>query len=73
MKNSRRNFMWSSLAVSTLSLTRWGWAAGVNGSGIPGSPEMIELGEKWKALNASDAKQRGREIDEPKRKDRHEP
>jgi alpha-L-fucosidase len=61
MKNSRRNFMWSSLAVSTLSITRWGWAAGVNGSGIAGSPEMIELGEKWKALNSSDAKQRGRD------------
>ena len=61
MKNSRRNFMWSSLAVSTLSMTRWGWAAGVNGSGIPGSPEMIELGKKWKMMNESDAKQRGRD------------
>ena len=36
-------------------------AAGVNGSGIPGSPEMVKLHELWKPLNASPAKQRGRE------------
>ena len=45
------------LAYSTCSLP----AAGVNGSGIPGSPEMIKLHELWKPLNASPAKQRGRE------------
>jgi alpha-L-fucosidase len=61
MKNSRRRFVLSSLAVSTLSMIRRGWAAGVNGSGIPGSPEMLELGEKWQVMNRSAAKQRGRD------------
>ena len=36
-------------------------AAGVNGSGIPGSPEMVKLHKQWKPLNSSSAKQRGRE------------
>ena len=45
------------LAYSTCSLP----AAGVNGSGIPGSPKMVKLHELWKPLNASPAKQRGRE------------
>lgn len=31
------------------------------GSGVPGSPEMVELGEKWKAMHDSHAKQCGRE------------
>ena len=32
-------------------------AAGVNGSGIPGSAEMIRLQEQWQPMNASEAKQ----------------
>ena len=35
-------------------------AAGVNGSGIPGSAEMIRLQEQWQPMNASKAKQQGR-------------
>lgn len=34
---------------------------GFEGSGIPGSPEMIELTEEWTAMNSSAAKQRGRD------------
>lgn len=34
---------------------------GFEGSGIPGSPEMIRLTEEWHAMNASAAKQRGRD------------
>ena len=45
------------LIYSTCSLP----AAGVNGSGIPGSPEMIRLHKLWKPMNASPAKQRGRD------------
>ena len=36
------------------------FAAGVNGSGISGSAEMIRLQEQWQPMNASEAKQRGR-------------
>ena len=35
---------------------------GFEGSGIPGSPEMIALTEEWKVMNASTAKQKGREL-----------
>lgn len=34
---------------------------GKNGSGIPGSPEMLELEARWRPMNASEAKQRGRD------------
>jgi len=34
---------------------------GFEGSGIPGSPEMITLTEEWQAMNGSPAKQRGRD------------
>lgn len=33
----------------------------VEGSGIPGSPEMLRLGAQWKIMNTSAAKQRGRD------------
>jgi alpha-L-fucosidase len=35
---------------------------GFEGSGIPGSPEMIALTEEWKAMNSSAAKQKGRDL-----------
>ena len=50
----------TSLMMSTLMSTNTS-ASGVNGSGIPGSEEMLELEAKWKPLNHSAAKQRGRE------------
>ena len=34
---------------------------GFEGSGIPGSPEMIALTEEWRSMNGSAAKQRGRD------------
>jgi arylsulfatase A-like enzyme/alpha-L-fucosidase len=34
---------------------------GFEGSGIPGSPEMIRLTKEWRQMNSSAAKQRGRE------------
>ena len=39
----------------------WSFAAGLNGSGIPGSPEMEALEAAWSVLNLSQAKQLGRE------------
>jgi len=35
--------------------------AKVEGSGIPGSPEMLRLGAQWEIMNASVGKQRGRD------------
>jgi len=34
---------------------------GFEGSGIPGSPEMIALTEEWRSMNGSAAKQKGRD------------
>jgi len=40
---------------------------GFEGSGIPGSPEMIELTQEWVIMNRSVSKQRGRDrFDENK-------
>lgn len=36
------------------------YAAGVNGSGVPGSPEMVRLGNLWRAMNESAFKEEGR-------------
>ena len=48
-------------ALATPHLPTHAIAAGVNGSGIPGSPEMVELGKQWHVMNSSPAKQRGRD------------
>tara|TARA_B110000908_G_scaffold171011_1_gene232332 strand:+ start:2805 stop:4313 length:1509 start_codon:yes stop_codon:yes gene_type:complete len=46
------------LLLSTLSEV---YASGPNGSGVPGSPEMLALEAKWTPMSESAAKQRGRE------------
>ena len=64
MTMKRRDFsralMAGTMSASCGALTKV-FAAGVNGSGIPGSPEMLKLEAMWKPLNASAPKERGRE------------
>ncbi len=58
MINTRRKFIYSSLAAAMISSFRYAYSAGVNGSGIPGSPEMLKYQALWKAMNASNPKQK---------------
>ena len=44
MDLSRRSFAYTGLSTATLMSLNWSFAAGLNGSGIPGSPEMEALG-----------------------------
>ena len=61
MDLSRRSFAYTGLSTATLMSLNWSFAAGLNGSGIPGSPEMEALEAAWSVLNQSQAKQLGRE------------
>lgn len=56
---TRRHFVYSGLAASLLPAFKDAYAAGVNGSGIPGSPEMIKFQALWEVMNSSIDKQRG--------------
>ena len=58
---TRRNFIYSTAAVSLFPAFMNAYAAGVNGSGIPGSPEMLKFEALWKKMNESMPKQIGRE------------
>ena len=58
MINTRRKFIYSSLAAAMIYSFRYAYSAGVNGSGIPGSPEMLKYQALWKAMNASNPKQK---------------
>ena len=61
MDVSRRSFVYTGLGAASLMSLRWSFAAGLNGSGIPGSPEMLAFESAWNVLNRSEAKQRGRD------------
>ena len=59
MITTRRQFVNSTIAATLLPAFKNVYAAGVNGSGIPGSPEMIKFQALWKTMNASVDKQIG--------------
>ena len=56
---TRRHFVYSGLAAAMLPAFKNAYAAGVNGSGIPGSPEMIKFHALWEVMNSSVDKQLG--------------
>ena len=61
MDLSRRVFVYKGVGALSLISLNWSFAAGLNGSGIPGSPEMLAFESAWRELNSSSAKQTGRD------------
>ena len=61
MDLSRRVFVYKGVGALSLISLNWSFAAGLNGSGIPGSPEMLAFESAWRELNSSGAKQTGRD------------